>query len=80
MAKQKEGGPVETVGASVPHDRAREIEQIAATYHWTKAFFSGKLLMRGLAAFRRDGLLDEPVEIIPASKVTESNVRPRPKK
>ena len=55
--------PAEEVLVDVPlkllPDVAAEVETIASRLERSKSFFSRKMFMRGLAAYKRDGLLDE---------------------
>ena len=50
------------VGTSLPHMVFDEVETIVVDQNEVRADVVRRLLLRGLEAYRRDGLLDEPCE------------------
>lgn len=59
---------------------AAETERISASLERSKSFFSRKMFMRGLAAYKRDGLLDDPeakVDLMPPPQQPILEVDPR---
>jgi len=50
------------VGTSLPHMVFDEVETIVVEQNEVRADVVRRLLLRGLEAYRRDGLLDEPCE------------------
>lgn len=76
--------PIESLMVDVPlkvlPETAKEIEALAIRLERSKSFISRKLVLRGLAAYLRDGSLDDPLEPIiddqptpiPASEVLKA--------
>jgi hypothetical protein len=50
------------VGTSLPHTVFDEVEAIVVERNEVRADVVRRLLLRGLEAYKRDGLLDEPSE------------------
>ena len=50
------------VGTSLPHTVFDEVEAIVVDRNEVRADVVRRLLLRGLEAYKRDGLLDEPCE------------------
>lgn len=59
------------VPCKVPPVVAEAIEEMANSTDRSRSQITRKLILRGLAAFRRDGLLDEPEEAQPAFENAE---------
>jgi hypothetical protein len=57
--KKPESEVFENLTSRVAPAHAREISSLAATYDRSMSWVARKLLLRGLAAFRRDGSFDE---------------------
>ena len=51
------------VGTSLPYAIFEEIELIVKEQHTSRAVVIRRLMLRGIAAFERDGLLDDPGEV-----------------
>jgi hypothetical protein len=57
--KKPESEVFENLSLRVAPDVAREVSSLATTYDRSLSWVARKLLLRGLAAFRRDGRFDE---------------------
>jgi hypothetical protein len=51
------------VGTSLPYAIFDKLELIVKEQHTSRAVVIRRLLLRGIAAYERDGLLDEPGEV-----------------
>jgi hypothetical protein len=51
------------VGTSLPYAIFDKLEGIVKEQHTSRAVVIRRLLLRGIAAYERDGLLDEPGEV-----------------
>lgn len=51
-------------GTSLPLSYMEEIESVASRHHVRKAKVLRQFVLRGLAAYHRDGLLEEPADTL----------------
>ena len=65
--KKKPGEILVEVPCKVPEAVADMIEMLATNMDRSKSQIARKFLLRGLAAYKRDGLLDEPPSLIPVA-------------
>lgn len=82
MAVGRPKRPIESLMVDLPlkvlPDTAREIEELADSLERSKSFINRKLLLRGLAAYRRDGRLAE-IDDVDLVKQGESDAIPAPR-
>ena len=75
--KKEPGEILVEVPCKVPSAVADLITEAALATDRSRSQIARKLLIRGLAAYERDGLLDE-VEIVMANELTQADASARP--
>ena len=74
--KKDESEKVKTFGVSLLSDEIDEVIQMAKADHRNPGWLGGKLLLRGMAAYKRDGMFEE-AEVV--SALTTQRIAAMPK-
>lgn len=62
--KKKESEKKVNVGLYLPPEHVNELEQIVQDEDRERGYLTRALYIRGLAAYKKDGLLVEPVDVV----------------
>jgi len=71
--KKKRGETLEPLPVRVPTELVEEVKRIAVMLDRSDSYITRKLFIRGLIAYRRDMLLDDPVIV---TDLTDNNEKP----